>query len=52
MDLISMDERHGIFTTYEMRTEQENLVKKINIQSIKEVKTKGKGKGKVREKQQ
>jgi hypothetical protein len=52
MDLISMDEIHGIFTTYEMRTEQENLAKRINIQSIKEVKTKGKGKGKSKEKQQ
>jgi hypothetical protein len=28
LDLISMDELHGIFTSYEMRTEQENLVKK------------------------
>ena len=25
---ISMDELHGIFTTYEMRTEQENPIKK------------------------
>jgi hypothetical protein len=24
IDSISMDELHGIFTTYEMRTEQEN----------------------------
>ena len=25
LDSISMDELHGIFTAYEMRTEQENL---------------------------
>jgi hypothetical protein len=49
MDSISMDELHGIFTAYEMRTKQENPVtKEASIQSIQEVKEKGKAKGKVR----
>jgi hypothetical protein len=42
LDSISMDELHGILTTYEMRTEHEN-------QDIKEetFKAKGKEKGKI-----
>jgi hypothetical protein len=34
LDSISMDKLHGIFTTYEMRTEQENPdVKKASIKA-------------------
>jgi hypothetical protein len=47
LDSISMDELHGIFTAYEMRTEQENPdIKEAKFQSIQKVKAKGKEKGK------
>jgi hypothetical protein len=43
MDSISMDELHGIFTTYEMRTGQENPVKKeASFEASKKSKKKGK----------
>jgi hypothetical protein len=44
LDSISMDELHGIFTTYEMRTEQENPdVKEASLQGIQKIKEKEKG---------
>jgi hypothetical protein len=43
MDSISMDELHGIFIAYEMRTEQENLVtKEATFKASKKSKKKGK----------
>jgi hypothetical protein len=43
LDSISMDELHGIFTTYEMRTEQENLdVKEAAFKASKRSKQKKK----------
>jgi hypothetical protein len=43
LDSISMNELHGIFTTYEMRTEQENPVTKdAAIKTSKKSKQKGK----------
>jgi hypothetical protein len=40
-----MDELHGIFTTYEMRTEQENLgIKEAAFKASKRSKKKGKQK--------
>jgi hypothetical protein len=45
LDSINMDKLHGIFTTYEVRTEHENPnIKKNNFQSIQKVKAKGKTK--------
>jgi hypothetical protein len=42
IDSISMDELHGIFTTYEMRTEQENLAtKEATFKAYKKSKKKG-----------
>jgi hypothetical protein len=42
---ISMDELHGIFTTYEMRTEQENPdIKEATFKASKRSKQKGKQK--------
>jgi hypothetical protein len=47
MNSISMDELHGIFTTYEMRTEHENLdIKEASFKSSKQSKKKGKQKEK------
>jgi hypothetical protein len=47
MDSISMDELHGIFTAYEMRTEQENPVtKEATFKASKKSKKKGKQKEK------
>jgi hypothetical protein len=47
LDLISMDELHGIFTTYEMRTEQENPdIKEASFKESKRSKQKGKQKEK------
>jgi hypothetical protein len=44
LDSISMDELHGIFTAYEMRTEQENPdVKEVSLQGIQKIKEKEKG---------
>jgi hypothetical protein len=41
LDSISMDELHGIFTTYEMRTEQENPnVKEVAFKASKRSKKK------------
>jgi hypothetical protein len=49
MDSISMDELHGIFTAYEMRTEQKNRVtKETTFKASKKSKKKGKKKGKRR----
>jgi hypothetical protein len=49
MDSISMDELHGIFTAYEMRTEQKNPVtKETTFKTSKKSKKKGKKKGKIR----
>jgi hypothetical protein len=43
LDSISMDELHGIFTAYEMRTEQENLVtKEATFKASKKTKKKSK----------
>ena len=43
MSRISMDELHGIFTAYEMRTEQENLVtKEVAFKASKKKKKKRK----------
>jgi hypothetical protein len=43
MDSIRMDELHGIFMAYEMRTEQENLVtKEESFKASKKSKKKGK----------
>jgi hypothetical protein len=43
LDSIIMDELHGIFTAYEMRTEQENLdIKEANFKASKRSKQKGK----------
>jgi hypothetical protein len=43
LNSISMDELHGIFTTYEMRTEQENpYVKEEAFKASKRSKQKGK----------
>jgi hypothetical protein len=49
LDSISMDELHGIFASYEMRKEHviDSSYKRSNIQSIQEVKEKGKAKDKV-----
>jgi hypothetical protein len=45
LDSISMNELHGIFTTYEMRNEQENLdMKEAYLKSCKRSKKKGKKK--------
>jgi hypothetical protein len=42
LDSISMDELHGIFTTYEMRTEQENPgIKEVAFKASKKSKKKG-----------
>jgi hypothetical protein len=47
LDSISMDELHGIFTTYEMRTEQENqYIKEAAFKASKRSKKKGKQKEK------
>jgi hypothetical protein len=47
LDSISMDELHGIFTTYEMRIEQENPdIKEPTFKSSKRPKQKGKEKEK------
>jgi hypothetical protein len=47
MDSIRMDELHGIFTTYEMRTKQENLVtKEVAFKASKKSKKKGNQKAK------
>jgi hypothetical protein len=47
LNSISMDELHGIFTTYEMRTEQENPdVKEASFKISKISKKKGKQQGK------
>jgi hypothetical protein len=47
LDSISMDELHGIFTAYEMRTEQENPVtKEATFKASKKSKKKGKQKEK------
>jgi hypothetical protein len=47
LDSISMDELHGIFTTYEMRTEQENPdIKEATFKASKRSKKKGKKKEK------
>jgi hypothetical protein len=43
LDSISIDELHGIFTTYQMRTER---YKQSNFQNIQKVKEKGKEKRK------
>jgi hypothetical protein len=49
LDTLSMDELHGILTTYEMRTRTgEPSHKGSNIQSIQEDKEKEKEKSKVR----
>ena len=49
LNSISMDELHGIFTAYEMRTEQENPdVKEEILQSIQKIKEKGKATRKIR----
>ena len=43
LNSISMDELHGIFTTYEMRTEQENPdVKETTFKEFKRSNKKGK----------
>jgi hypothetical protein len=45
LDSISMDELHGIFTAYEMRTEQENPdIKEAAFKASKRSKKKGKRK--------
>jgi hypothetical protein len=45
LNSISMDELHGIFIAYEMRTEQENLdVKEATFKASKRSKKKGKKK--------
>ena len=45
LDSISMDELHGIFTTYEMRIEQENPdIKEAAFKAFKRSKQKGKKK--------
>jgi hypothetical protein len=47
LDAISMDELHGIFTAYEMRTKQENLgTKEATFKTSKKSKQKGKKKTK------
>jgi hypothetical protein len=47
LNSISMDELHGIFTTYEIRTEQENLdIKEAAFKASKRSKKKGKKKEK------
>jgi hypothetical protein len=47
IESISMDELHGIFTTYEMRTEQENPdIKETTFKASKRSKKKGKKKEK------
>jgi hypothetical protein len=47
LDSISMDELHGIFTAYEMRTEQENPgIKEATFKASKKSKKKGKKKEK------
>jgi hypothetical protein len=47
LDSISMDKLHVIFTTYEMRTEQENPdIKEASFKSSKRSKQKGKKKEK------
>jgi hypothetical protein len=47
LDSISMDELHGIFTAYEMRTEQENPdIKEASFKASKRSKQKGKKKEK------
>jgi hypothetical protein len=47
LDSISMDELHGIFTAYEMRTEQENPdIKEASFKASKRSKKKGKQKEK------
>jgi hypothetical protein len=47
LNSISMDELHGIFTTYEMRTEKENLyIKEASFKESKRSKQKGKKKEK------
>jgi hypothetical protein len=47
LDSISMDELHGIFTAYEMRTEQENPgIKEASFKASKKSKKKGKKKEK------
>ena len=47
LDSISIDELHGIFTAYEMRTEQEDLdIKEAAFKSSKRLKKKGKKKEK------
>jgi hypothetical protein len=47
LDSISMDELHGIFTAYEMRTEQENPdIKEASFKASKRSKKKGKKKEK------
>ena len=43
LDSISIDELHGIFTAYEMRTEQENLgIKEATFKASKRSKQKTK----------
>ena len=45
LNSIIMDELHGIFTTYEMRTKQENPnIKKVALKASKRSKKKGKKK--------
>jgi hypothetical protein len=45
LDSISMDELHGIFTAYEMRTKQENpYIKETTFKASKRSKQKGKQK--------
>jgi hypothetical protein len=45
LNSISMDELHGIFTAYEMRTEQENLdIKEAAFKESKNSKKKGRQK--------
>jgi hypothetical protein len=45
LNSISMDELHGIFTTYEMRTKQENLdIKEATFKASKKSKKKGRKK--------
>jgi hypothetical protein len=47
LDSTSMDELHGIFTTYEMRTKQENLdIKEATFKASKRPKKKRKQKEK------
>jgi hypothetical protein len=44
LNSISMDELHGIFTTYEMRIEQENPIKEATFKASKKSKKKGRKK--------